>query len=203
MSCQLTRAVGLLIQKDKIKMINSNFQTQADNFQQKKSNRKLWLLGCGGVATLLCVILGAIGYYLFTPSNDPLDAKLSFPTTVKKGDNFDFVVSMTNSTQNPIFIKHIVFFHLLDASFLLDGVKVISIEPDMTSNLLSPRGDLEYAYFREIKPGETQTVIFHLQADKPARYAINLGVYAKHPSRPDPAYIDAFYTSGIEIEITP
>lgn len=184
-------------------MINSNFQTQADPARQKKSNRKVWLLGCGGVAAVLCVILGAIGFYLFMPSDEPLDANLSFPTTVKQGDSFDFVVSLTNPTQNPIFIKHIVFFHLLDAPFLFDGVKVISIEPAMTSNPLPPRGDLEYAYFREIQPGETQTVIFHLQADKPASYAINLGVYARHPSRPDPAYIDAFHRAGIEIEITP
>ena len=184
-------------------MTNANIQTQADPAQQKKSNRKLWLLGCGGVVILLCVILGAIGFYLFMPSDEPLDAQLSYPTTVKTGENFDFVVSMTNPTQNPMFIRHVVFFHLLDAPFLLDGVRVISTEPDMTSALLGPRGDVEYAYFREIKPGETQTVIFHLQADIPARYAINLGVFANHPSRPDPAYIDAFHSTGIEIEITP
>jgi hypothetical protein len=196
------RHSGIAFSKEKIKMINPNFQTQ-DTAPKKKSNRKRWLLGCGGVTALLCVIFGAIGYYLFTPSKDPLDANLSFPTTVKQGDNFDFVVSLTNPTQNPVFIKHVVFFHLVDAPFLLDGVKVIGVEPDMASDLLRPRDDREYAYFQEIKPGETQTVTFHLQADKPAKYAINLGVYAKHPSRPDPAYITAFYTSGIEIEITP
>jgi len=168
-----------------------------------KSNRNLWFLGCGGGLILLCVILGAVGYYLFTPSNDPLEGNLSFPNTVKTGDNFDFVVTLTNSTQNTIFIKHIVFFHLLDAPFLPDGVKVIGVEPEMTSDLLNSKGDLEYAYFREIKPGETQTVVFHLQAEKPATYAIDVGVYAKHPSRPDPAYITAFHTTGVEIGITP
>jgi hypothetical protein len=193
----------LFVQKEKNKMTNANVQTQADPAHQKKSNRKLWLLGCGGVVILLCMILGAVGFYFFRPTDEPLDANLSYPTTVRQGENFDFVVSMTNPTQNPIFIKHVVFFHLLDAPFLLDGVKVISTEPDMTSALLAPRGDVEYAYFREIRPGETQTVIFHLQADKPARYAINLGAFANHPSRPDPAYINAFHSAGIEIEITP
>ena len=184
-------------------MINSNIQTEPEIVPQKKSNRKFWLWGCGVGSALLCVILGAFLYYLFTPSKDPLDGKLSFPTTVKKGSDFDFIVTLTNSTKNPIFIKHVVFFHLLDAPFLLDGAKVVSIEPEMTSELLNSRGDVEYAYFREIKPGETQTVIFHLQAYKPATYTINVGVYAKHPSRPDPAYIQAFHITAVEIEITP
>ena len=201
---QVTQTVGLLVTQDEIKMINSDFQTESNITQPKKSNRKLWFLGCGGALILLCVILGAIGYYfLNTPSNDPLVGELSFPATVKKGDNFDFVLTLTNSTQNSLFLKHIVFFHLLDAPFLLDGVKVISVEPEMTSDLLNSKGDLEYAYFREIKPGETQTVIFHLQAEKPTTYAINVGIYAKHPSRPDPAYIQALHITGVEIEITP
>lgn len=184
-------------------MINSNFQATSDGRQPEKSNKKRWLLGCGTGVILLCAILGVVGFYLFTPSKDPLEGNLSFPTTVKTDDKFDLVLTLTNSTQNPIFIKHIVFFHLLDAPFLLDGVKMIKVEPEMTSDTLNSRGDLEYAYFREIKPGETQTVIFHLQAEKPTTYAINIGVYAKHPTRPDPAYITAFHSTGVEIEIMP
>jgi hypothetical protein len=184
-------------------MINSNVQSNPSLAQPKKSNRKLWLPGCGAAAILLFAILGAIAYYLLTPSKDPLDGNLSFPTTVKKGDNFDFIVTMTNTTRNPVFIKHVVFFHLLDAPYLLDGAKVISIEPDLPADLLNSRGDVEFAYFREIKPGESQNIVFHLQAEKPATYAVNLGVYAKHPSEPEPAYITALHITGIEIEITP
>jgi hypothetical protein len=184
-------------------MRNATVRSQPNTAQQKKSNRRLWLLGCAGGGILLCAVLGALAYSLLAPTDEPLAGELSFPTTVKSGDTFDFVVTMTNTTRDPIFIKHVVFFHLLDAPFLLDGVKLIGTEPDLSSDLLAPRGDVEYAYFREIQPGESQQVVFHLQADKPATYLVNLGVFAKHPTKPEPAYLQALHITGVQIEIMP
>jgi hypothetical protein len=72
----------------------------------------------------------------------------------------------------------------------------------MDSEPLNSR-DVKYSYFREIEPGETQTVIFHMRAEDSGTYYENIGVYAKDPSRPDPAFFQAFHLTGVQIEITP
>ena len=45
----------------------------------------------------------------------------------------------------------------------LEGASVTIIDPEMDSEPLNSR-DVKYSYFREIEPGETQTVIFHMRA---------------------------------------
>lgn len=188
-------------------MTDSSFQTEQDMVIRKdQPKRRLWLWGCGGSIILFCVLLGVVAFYLFSPSNEtfPLNGEVSFPSTVRKGDNFDFVVILTNPTTNPIFIKHIVLHRLLNAPSLLDGATVTSVEPVMNSEILvTSRNDVQYSYFREIKPGETQTVIFHMQALNPGIYYENVGVYAKDPLLPEPAFIHAFHFTDAEIEITP
>jgi len=61
----------------------------------------------------------------------------------------------------------------------------------MDSEPLNSR-DVKYSYFREIEPGETQTVIFHMRAEDSGTYYENIGIYAKDPSRPDPAFSKPF-----------
>ncbi|HXQ33952.1 MAG TPA: hypothetical protein VN843_08075 [Anaerolineales bacterium] len=171
---------------------------------QTKSKRKLWLWGCGGSMLLFCLLVGGVLGYVMYQSSRPfqLDGKITLPPTIQQGDDFDFVITLTNSTTEPVFIKHIVFFRVLDAPFLLEGATVSSIEPNMESEPLNAR-DVQYAYFREIMPGETQAVIFHMQAEKSGLYYENIGVYAKDPSRPEPAFLQAFHLTGVEIEISP
>jgi hypothetical protein len=133
----------------------------------------------------------------------PLDGNVSFPSTVKKGKDFDFVITLTNSTAEAIFIKHIVLHDYLTAPSLLVGARVISVEPEMDSEPLGSRNDMQYSYFQEIKPGETLTVIYHMQAENIGVFYANVGVYARDPSQPDPAFIDAFHYATAQIEIKP
>lgn len=202
----IAHTVWLRIQWDMIKMIDSNFQTEQNMvIRQDKSKRKLWLWGCGGSIILFCVLLGVGAFYLFSPSREtfPLHGEVLFPSTVRKGDDFDFVVILTNPTTNPIFIKHIVL-HRSSAPSLLDGATVTSVQPEMNFEILvTSRNDMQYSYFREIKPGETQTVIFHMQALNPGLYYENVGVYAKDLVLPEPAFMHAFHFIDAEIEITP
>jgi hypothetical protein len=177
-------------------MNNSNVSADQDLRAQKaKSKRKLWLWGCGGGIILLCTLIGIFASSLF-PAKDLFDGEVSYPDTVKIGDSFDFVVTLTNPTQEPVLIEYFSFPHYFDSPILMDAVKVISIEPDMKSELNS-LGDIQFLYHREIKPGETQKVTFHLQAEKSANYLTLMGVYAIHPLRP------VFHFNNGKIEIEP
>jgi len=174
--------------------------------QNGKPKRKLWLWGCGGCTILICIVLGAVAFIVFSPSNEsyPLNRNVSFPSTVKQGDEFDFVVTLTNPTTKPIFIRHIVLHTFLGSPGLLDGARVISVEPAMNSErLYDYQNDVQFAYFQELQPDETLTFTFHMQAEKVGRYIENVGVYARHPFLDDPNFQVGFYVQGLEIEITP
>jgi hypothetical protein len=172
--------------------------------RKDKPKRKLWLWGCGG-GLLLCVLVGVVVFYLYSQATEdfPLRGEVRLPSVVRTGENFDFVVVLTNPTADPIFINHIVL-HRSSGPSLLDGATVNSVEPVMDSEVLvTSRNDVQYSYFREIKPGETQIVIFHMQARNPGIYYENVGVYAKDPVLPEPAFLHAFHLFDAEIEITP
>ncbi len=187
-------------------MAHSNLQAeQVMVIQENKPRKKIWLWWCSGCTILVCVTVGMVAFLLFSFSKEsyPLDGKVSFPSTVKKGDNFDFVITLTNSTAKPIFIKHVVLHQDLTAPYLLDGATVTSVEPPMDPEPFAVGNDVQYSYFREIKPGETQTVTFHMQAENIGIYYANVGVYARDSLLPDPAFIDALHFFDAEIEITP
>lgn len=154
---------------------------------------------------LVCIVLGIVAFYLLSLSKEsyPLNGKVSFPSTVKQGDEFYFVITLTNPTTEPIFIKHVVLHQDLDAPYLLDGATVTSVEPHMDSEPFAAGKDVQYLYFREIKPGETQTVSFHMRAESTGTYYTNVGAYAKDPLHPEPAFIHAFHFFDAKIEITP
>lgn len=186
----------------------SALQMQQETFvQEDKPKKKVWLWWLGGCGVLACiVVLGIILFLVFYQPDEPsylIDGNVSFPSTVKKGDDFDFIITLTNSTAEPVFIKHIVLHDFLTAPSLLVGAKVISVEPDMDSELLGSRNDVQFAYFREIKPGETLTVVFHMQAENVGTYYEDVGVYAKDPSKPDPAFIAAYQYNTAQIEVIP
>lgn len=175
--------------------------------QENKPKKKVWLWWLGGCGLLACIaVLSIIALFLFYPSEEssfPLDGSVSFPSTVKKGEDFDFVITLSNSTTETFFIKHIVLHYYFNSPSLLDGARIISVEPDMASEPFMSENDMQFSYFQEITPGETLTVVIHMQAENTGTYYNNVGVYAKDPSKPDPAYIQAFHTSTFEIEITP
>jgi len=172
--------------------------------QDDKRKRRPWLWACGGCGLLICVILGIVAFILFSSSNEsyPLKGDVTFPSTVKKGNDFDFVITLTNSTTESVFIRHFTLQNYLGAPSLLDGARVMSVEPDMESEPILGK-EVQYPYFQEIKPGETLTVIFHMRAENTGTYYIDVGVYARHPLLADPAFITAFWFGPTEIEITP
>lgn len=168
------------------------------------SNKTLWLSGCLGSIIFVCLLLGAAAGYILYEANQPflLDGKVSLPSTVKQGDKFDFVITLTNSTTESVFIKHIVLSDSLGAPTILNGAPIVSVEPDMDVEAIYTNS-FQYSYFREIKPGETQVVIFHMQAENTGVFYEDVGVYARDPLRSDPAFLNAFQFAGVTIEITP
>ena len=166
----------------------------------------VWVWWLGGCAILVCAALGITAFFLFSPSEEsyPLDGEVLIPSAVKQSDNFDVVITLTNSTTKPIFIKHVVLHSVFDAPSLLNGATVTEVEPAMGSEpLAGSSNEVQYSYFREIRPGETQRVIFHMQAVNTGSYYTNVGVYGTHPLLPDPAFIVAFYSATAATEITP
>lgn len=172
--------------------------------EDKPKKKKKWLWWLGGCSLLVCIAIGIIAYFLFSSSNEsyPLTGEVSFPSTVKIGSSFDFVVTLTNSKTESIFIKHFALQNYIGLPSLLDAVSILGVEPDMESEPIAGN-EVQYLYFQEIKPGETLTVKFYMQAENAGTYYIDVGVYARHPSRPDPAFITAFWFGPAEIEITP
>ncbi len=175
-------------------------------FKEDKPKKRniFWLLG--GCGLFSCLAISAIIFLLFYPSSEPsypLTGNVSFPSAVNKGDDFNFVVTLTNPSAEAVFIKHIVIHDFLNAPSLLVGAKIGDTRPHMDSEPLGSRNDMLFAYFRDIEPNETLTVIFQMQAEFAGTYYANIGVYAKDPSRPEPAFITAYHYSTIKIEIRP
>lgn len=188
-------------------MNNPNSVTEQNIVLQedKQKKKKIWLWWLGGCGLLACCItIGIITYFLFSSSNEsyPLEGEVSIPFTVKQGDNFDLVVTLTNSKAESFYIKHLTLQNYIGLPSLLDAVSVIGVEPNMESEPIYGN-EVQYPYFQEIKSGETLTVIFHMRAENAGTYYIDVGVFARHPSRPDPAFITAFWFGPGEINITP
>jgi len=172
--------------------------------QDEKPNRRLWIWACSGCVVLLCLVLGVGGFILFSASDEsyPLQGEVSFPPAVQKGNYFDLVLTLTNSKPESVFIKHFTLQNYVGLPSLLDATTIIGVEPDMLSEPIVGN-ELQYPYFQEIKSGETLTVTFHMRAEKTGTYYIDVAVYARHPSLPDPDFITAFWFGPGEIEITP
>jgi hypothetical protein len=114
---------------------------EQNSFIDDKPKKRTWLWWIGGCGLLGCIsVLGIVAFLLFYPSEEPsfpLDGKVSYPLTVKKGEQFDFIITLTNSTTNPIFIKHVVLQTILGTPSFLDGAKVISVDPIMDSERIA------------------------------------------------------------------
>jgi len=184
-------------------MANLDPQAEKETAYDKNNPKKnLWIWGCGGSIVAVCVVLGlALGFLFYTSAQPPLlDGKYSIPTTVKQGDNFDFVITMTNPTTKTVFVKHIV---LSDTTapqtlpYILDGAIILSTEPEMNYEIYDTNS-FQYAYFQDIDPGETQTVTFHMQAKKEGVFSEDVSVYTDNL-----LHADGLYFYAIKIEITP
>jgi hypothetical protein len=182
-----------------------NPQIEKENFVQEiEPNKKSWSWKGRRRAIFvfipILIILGVLLYEYNQPY--PLNGQVSIPSTVKQGDQFDLNISLTNPTTKTIFIKHIVLHKFLDAPALLNGARIVSSEPAMDVETLMAT-EAKYSYFREIKPGETQTVSFHMHAENVGVYTGDVAVYAKHSLFSEPAFQVAFYFSQVKLEISP
>lgn len=138
----------------------------------------IWILA----AVVICCLLscaGVVGFVLYfgrAPEN--FTAEYSMPSVVTRGEEFDLVISMTNTGTEPIQVGDID----LDESFggsILDGSIVLSTEPDMERDY-SLSGIKTFKYDRLLRPGASQTVVFHLQATTPGEFGGSVGIYIRN-----------------------
>ncbi len=113
------------------------------------------------------------GVWLFSGlfEQEVLEGEITVPQTIKVGDKFDFMITIHNPTTESIPIKHIVIHNTIDAAGqvppkIWEGVNILATEPEMES-LIYKEGDIQYSYFSDIAPGETKTIVFHMQAINP------------------------------------
>jgi len=192
-------AIQLVSKGRESKMINLNPQSEQEvAFYENKPKKNLWLWGCGGGIILVCVVLGIVFGFLFFTSTQPdlLDGNYSIPPTVKQGDKFDFVITMTNSTTQTVFIKHIVISDSI-GDYFLNGASVVSTEPEMDVDIYDVNA-FQYSYLRAIDPGETQTVTYHMRAKNEGVFTADVSAYTDNPLESN-----GFYLYAVKLEITP
>jgi hypothetical protein len=123
---------------------------------------------------LLCAAaVGFVWYFGRNPAN--FTAEYSIPSIVNRGDEFELVIRMTNTGTEPVTVNDID----LDQAFggsILDGALVLSTEPEMERDY-SLSGIKTFRYNRPIPPGETHTVVFHLQASAAGEFGGSIGIY--------------------------
>jgi hypothetical protein len=176
---------------------------QMENIKKYSTQRtkKLQKNRSWGVAAL--IFLGLIFLiFAFFLANPPkvycaLNGVVAFPSNVKRGELFDIAITVTNPTNNLIYINHVVLHSYNNMQTLLDGASVIGTEPAMASEpmRLFP-SDIQFAYFQNIDSRESQKILFHMQAEKIGIYSGNIGIYTEDLEC-------AFHYQNVEIEISP
>jgi hypothetical protein len=142
---------------------------------KNSSNWWKWLLGILAV----CVCLGCLGtvgvFYYFGQEPENLAIDYSMPSIVRKGENFDLVITMTNTGSTPFTIDDIDLDEVMGGS-ILDGSMVLTTEPEMERDY-STTGIKTFFYKQTLQPGETKQAIFHLQATTVGEFGGSIGVY--------------------------
>jgi len=141
----------------------------------------VWLI----IAILACCCLafaGLIGTIVYF-SREPQDLAVEYssPPVVKKGETFDFKLSLRNTGNEPITITDIDLDEALGGS-ILDGCIVLETEPFMQRDY-SLEGIKTFNYGQTLQPGETKTLIFHMQAVTAGEFGGSLAVYVGNTSK--------------------
>lgn len=141
----------------------------------QRSNWWKWLLGILAV----CICLGCVGtvgvFYYFGREPENISVDYSLPPVVKKGENFDLVITIRNTGSQPLTVEDIDLDELLGGS-ILDGAIVLTTEPEMERDY-SVSGIKTFLYNQTLQPGETKQAIFHLQATTVGEFGGSIGVY--------------------------
>ena len=145
--------------------------------EQTKRGVQWWVWVLVAIFTccgLLCA--GTIGFFYYygrEPENFSVDYTL--PSLVKKGENFDLAITMTNSGAQPVTVTEIYLDESLGGS-ILDGAIVLTSEPQMERDY-STSGLKIFKYNQTIQPGESKTAIFHLQATTVGEFGGSIRIY--------------------------
>lgn len=97
-----------------------------------------------------------------------LVASHDVPAQVSVDETFDLTLQITNTGNTDIDISDIDLKSMFNPT-ILDGVLVLGTEPEMERYYSSP-GVVTFSYNKTLASGESQIVIFHLQALKPGYF---------------------------------
>lgn len=144
---------------------------------QPKSGVQWWiwvLVAIFACCGLLCA--GGVGFvYYFGGEPENFSVDYTLPSPVKKGENVDLVITMSNNGDQPVFVTDIDLDEMFDGS-ILDGAIVLTSEPPIDRDY-SISGVKTFKYNQNIQPGETKTVFFHLQATTVGEFGGPIGIY--------------------------
>lgn len=144
---------------------------------ETKSGLKWW--AWAGIILGICCCLGLIGtvgffaYFGREPENISLEYQM--PQVVKMGENFDFVLKITNTGSESFMVGDIDLDETLGGS-ILDGSVVLDTEPPMERDY-SVSGIKTFYYNQTVQPGETKTITFHLQATTVGEFGGSVAAY--------------------------
>lgn len=103
------------------------------------------------------------------------------PSVVRKGENFDLVLTLTNTGNTSFTVGDIDLDEILGGS-ILDGAIVLETEPIMERDY-SVSGIKSFHYNQTLQPDETKHVIFHLQATTAGEFGGSIGIYVGNLSK--------------------
>jgi hypothetical protein len=156
-----------------------------DNYSTLKSSSrpKWWIWATVAIVACCCLAIagtiGLIAYFGQEPEN--VSVEYDMPAVVSNGAMFDLVLRVTNSGSETITVADID----LDEAFggsILDGSVVLETEPNMERDY-SVEGLKTFFYNQPIQPGETKTIIFHLQATAVGEFGGSIGLYVGDHSK--------------------
>jgi hypothetical protein len=162
-------------------MVNNSIDPYSTGKPANSSNWWKWALGA--VTVCICIgCVGIVGFVLyFGQEPEGLSLDYSIPSVVGNGENFDLIITITNSSSNPVTVSDIYLDEALVGS-ILDGSIVLETEPPMERDY-SIEGIKYFNYNQLINPGETKSIVFHLQAIAMGEFGGSIGVYVGDTSK--------------------
>jgi len=147
------------------------------------SSSNWWKWALGAIAICICLgCAGTIGFFLyFGQEAENFSIEYSMPSVVRKGENFDLTITLTNTGNASFTVSDIDLDEIMGGS-ILDGAIVRETEPEMERDY-SLSGIKTFHYNQTLQPGETKRVIFHLQATTAGEFGGSIGIYVGNLSR--------------------
>jgi hypothetical protein len=141
-------------------------------------SRRNVAIGCTVLAVIaVCVCIFACAGFLIYYGREPQDLTIdhSIPYQVTRGEEFELVLTLTNTGDTDIYIGDIDLDEALGGS-ILDGAITLSTDPEMERDF-SLSGIKTFKYNRTIPAGATRVVVFRLQAVSVGEYGGSVGAY--------------------------